>query len=111
MDSLSTSGWDTVGAAVFVPRDFGNFHFPSASCGQTTFGLMSETPLITRRREKRERNRTRRRNVFVSSKCFRPPGEVCPIVLPLSSSPPQVVTLILRIPSVLPRRRLNSCSI
>src|SRR5947207_15317992 len=97
MDWLSTSGSDTVGAAVFVPRDLGNFHFPSASCGQTTFGLMSETSLITRRREKRERNRTRRRNVFASRKCFGATGEVCAIVIPLSSSPPQGVTLMLRI--------------
>src|SRR5438046_5407707 len=100
MDSLSTSGWDTVGAAVFVPRDFGNFHFPSASCGQTTFGLMSETSLITRRREKRERNRTRRRNVFASRKCFGPTGEVCSIVIPLSSRHHLGVNINLRITSV-----------
>ena len=104
-----TSGLDTLGAAVFVPRDLGNFHFPSTSCGQTTFGLMSETSLMTRRREKRERKRTRSRNVFASRKSLEPTGEVWAIVMPLSSSPPQGVTLMLRIPSVVPRRRLNSC--
>src|SRR5438445_13635259 len=98
MDSLSTSGRDPVGAAVFVPRDPGNFHFPSTSCGQTTFGLMSATSLITRRREQRERKRTRNRNVFASRNGFGASREVCAIVIPLSSSTHQGVTLMLRVP-------------
>src|SRR4051794_28963224 len=87
----------------------GNRHFPSAFCGQTTFGLTRDTSLITSLREKRDRNRTLNRNVFASRKCFGPAAELCGIVMPLSSNPPHGVTLMLRICSVVPIARLNSC--
>jgi len=87
----------------------GSRHFPSAFCGQTTVGLTSDTSLITSLREKRETNRTRNRNVFASRKCFGPALELCGMVMPLSSSPPHGVTLMLRICSVVPIARLSSC--
>src|SRR5262249_7021484 len=117
-NSLSTCGWETFAAcfAETTPKAFGvtscelgNLHFPSASCGQATFGLMSATSLITSRLEKTERKRTRSRNVFASRKCLGPAEEVCAILMPLNSSPPQGVTLMLRISSGVPRRRLSSC--
>ena len=51
-------------AAFCVARLSGRRHLPSSFCGHTTLGRTSETSLITRRREKSERKRTRRRNVL-----------------------------------------------
>ena len=48
-----------------------------------------ETSLITSRREKSERKRTRSRNVLASRKSFGPTDTICGIVMPLSSSPPR----------------------
>src|SRR5215467_14132299 len=101
-NSLSTWDWETPAARFgetpgdCTPCELGNLHFPSASCGQTTSGLMSETSLITSLREKSERKRTRSRNVSASRKCLGPTPEVCAIVIPLSWSPPQGVTLMPR---------------
>src|SRR6266496_4615253 len=92
--SLSLRESEILGASpaemsgVLSSRDQGNLHFPSAFCGQTTFGLTSETSLITNRREKSERKRTRRRNVLASRKCLELAADRCAIVMPLSSSRP-----------------------
>src|SRR5437899_12653613 len=75
-NSLSRRDWETLtGGFRETPDDctscdLGNFHFPSASCGQPTRGLISETSLITSLWEQRERNRTRSRNVVASRKCL-----------------------------------------
>src|ERR1043166_9837071 len=46
-------------ACVRTARTLGKRHFPCAFCGQTTLGPISETSLITSRREKRDRKSTR----------------------------------------------------
>jgi len=117
MGAFSVSKWPTVAAdCVEIGGDCascepGNLHFPSASCGHTTVGFTSATSLITSLLEKTESKRTRSRNVFASRKFPGPPEELCAIVIPLSSSPPHGVKLMLRIRRLVPSRRLSSCRI
>src|ERR1700724_2818860 len=72
---FSDSSAEEVAAATFFGtfagrsgRKSGNRHLPSAFCGQTTFGLTSDTSLIMRRLEKREKKAMRRPKFFASRK-------------------------------------------
>jgi len=59
------------------------------------------------RKEAKENERAA--GMFLLQEIFGPTDTVCGIVMPLSSSPPQGVTLMLRILSGTPRLRLSSC--
>src|SRR5207245_322453 len=65
----------------------GNLHFPSAFCGQITLGSTSDTSLITKRREKSDRNLMRSRKVFALRKFVAPMAGTCGMVMPLSLRP------------------------
>src|SRR5207245_9572361 len=90
-------------------RKSGNRHLPSAFCGQTTFGLTSETSLITSRLEKREKKAIRRPKFFASRKLPLAPVVPCAMVISLSFRPLQGVTLMRPIFKVAPKRWRSSC--
>src|SRR5205085_10047017 len=111
------SGEEVAGSAAMVfgafsgrsGRKSGNRHLPSAFCGQTTFGLTSDTSLITSRLEKREKKAMRRPKFFASRKLLLAPVVPCAMVMPLSFRPLQGVTLTRPIFNVAPNRWRSSC--
>ena len=113
---FSDSSAEEVAAAIFFGafsgrsgRKSGNRHLPSPFCGQTTFGLTSDTSLITSRREKREKKAMRRPKFFASRKLPLAPVVPCAMVMPLSFKPLQGVTLMRPIFNVPPKRWRSSC--
>src|SRR6202045_489702 len=90
-------------------RKSGNRHLPSAFCGQTTFGLTSDTSLITSLLEKREKKEMRRPKFFASRKLPLAPVSPCAMVMPLSFKPLHGVTLTRPIFNVAPNRWRSSC--
>ncbi len=106
------SGSTTIAAILFCRpswRKSGNRHLPSAFCSQTTFGLASETSLITNRLEKIEKNAIRSPKFFASRKLPVALFDPCAMVMPVSFRPLQGVTLIRPIFKLAPKRWRSSC--